>query len=134
MRFSVWPNAAQPWSEILGVAQHAEATGWDGVWIADHFMPNAADVSGPVHEAGPLPLLLGGGGERVTLRLAAKWADEWNTWGTPEIMRHKNGVLDERCKEIDRDPATIARSTQALLFMSDDEAWLQQRRDAQLPM
>src|SRR3954469_7610566 len=51
MHFSVWPNASQTWSEIVGVARHAEQTGWDGVWIADHFMPNSDDVSGPVHEA-----------------------------------------------------------------------------------
>src|SRR4051794_18052096 len=50
MHFSVWPNASQTWSEIVGVARHAEQTGWDGVWIADHFMPNSDDVSGPVHE------------------------------------------------------------------------------------
>ena len=38
MRFSVWPNLAQPWTDVVEVAQHAEATGWDGVWVADHFM------------------------------------------------------------------------------------------------
>jgi alkanesulfonate monooxygenase SsuD/methylene tetrahydromethanopterin reductase-like flavin-dependent oxidoreductase (luciferase family) len=47
MRFSIWPSANQPWSEILATASYAEATGWDGVWIADHFMPNAD---------GPFPL------------------------------------------------------------------------------
>ena len=50
MHFSVWPNASQSWSEIVAMARHAEQTGWDGVWIADHFMPNGDDVSGPVHE------------------------------------------------------------------------------------
>ncbi|MGZ4705068.1 MAG: TIGR03560 family F420-dependent LLM class oxidoreductase [Acidimicrobiales bacterium] len=38
MRFSVWPNLAQPWTDVVEVARHAEATGWDGVWVADHFM------------------------------------------------------------------------------------------------
>jgi alkanesulfonate monooxygenase SsuD/methylene tetrahydromethanopterin reductase-like flavin-dependent oxidoreductase (luciferase family) len=38
MRFSVWPGLAQPWDDVLEVAQHADATGWDGVWLADHFM------------------------------------------------------------------------------------------------
>lgn len=246
MRFSVWPNVSKPWEDVLAVARHAEETGWDGVWVADHFMPNAADVSGPVLEcwsvlsalaatvgrvrlgalvsgntyrhpavlanvaaaadrisggrivlglgagwqenehraygidfhttaerlamldeacavitsllredrttfdgthyhlvdaplepkpANPrLPLLIGGGGEKVTLRIAARWADEWNVWGTPDVLRHKGGVLDRHCEQIGRDPSTISRSAQALLFLSSDEAWLEERRNAPSPM
>ena len=40
MRFSVWPTLAQPWADVLEVTRHAEATGWDGVYVADHFMGN----------------------------------------------------------------------------------------------
>jgi alkanesulfonate monooxygenase SsuD/methylene tetrahydromethanopterin reductase-like flavin-dependent oxidoreductase (luciferase family) len=47
MRFSIWPSPAQPWDDILEIAVHCEQTGWDGVYFADHFMPN-----GP----GPAPL------------------------------------------------------------------------------
>ena len=242
MQFSIWPNASQPWDDLLDVARHAEATGWDGVWVADHFMPNDADVSGPVNEcwtllaalaaavprvrlgslvagntyrhpavlakvaatvdhvsggrvvlglgAGwqenehaaygipfltirerlerleeaceivkglltqartsfegchytlrdaplepkpvqdPLPLLVGGGGEKVTMRIAARWADEWNVWGTPDVLRHKNAVLDRHCEDLGRDPGKIRRSAQALLFMSDDESWLGPVRDS----
>ena len=43
MRFSIWPSAAQPWDAILDIAAHCEASGWDGVYIADHFMPNGPD-------------------------------------------------------------------------------------------
>ena len=54
MRFSVWLSINQPWAEVLATARHAEATGWDGVWVADHFMGNVdaipADV--PTLEAG----------------------------------------------------------------------------------
>ena len=246
MRFSVWPNLSKPWDQVLAVAQHAAETGWDGVYVADHFMPNAADVSGPVmecwsamaalaaavprvrlgtlvcgntyrhpavlakiaaavdvisdgrlvlglgagwqenehaaygipfHTVGErlslldeacavvtgllrnerttfdgrwyqladapcepkpvnerLPLLIGGGGEKVTLRIAAQWADEWNVWGTPEVVRHKASVLDAHCERLGRDPKAIARSTQALLFLSDDHAWLDQRRSADIAM
>jgi F420-dependent oxidoreductase-like protein len=44
MRFSVWVGLTQPWSDVLATAMHAEATGWDGVYVADHFM---ADAGGP---------------------------------------------------------------------------------------
>ncbi len=240
MRFSIWPNASKPWSDVVDLARHGEATGWDGVWIADHFMPNGEDVSGPVlegwttiaalaatvprvrigclvsgntyrhpavlasmattadqisggrivlglgagwqqneHDAygiplfetkermarfgeacavvkslltqerttfdgehyqlrdaplepkgadGPVPLLVGGGGEKVTLRIAAQHADEWNVWGTPEVLAHKGAVLDGHCEDVGRDPAAIEHSAQALLFLSDDETWLARQR------
>ena len=78
---------------------------------------------------GPMPLLIGGGGEQRTLRIAARYADEWNVWSDPATFAHKSDVLDERCAEIDRDPATIRRSTQALLFVSDDAAKVQGIRE-----
>ena len=37
MRFSIWPNLNQPWGDLLAQVHHAEATGWDGVYVADHF-------------------------------------------------------------------------------------------------
>ena len=59
---------------------------------------------------GELPLLIGGGGERVTLRLTAEHADMWNGMGDPEVIAHKNRVLDEWCERLGRDPAEIERS------------------------
>lgn len=242
MKFSFWPAPMQDFATVRDLCAHAEATGWDGIWYADHFMPNAPDtqvpwpecwttlaalatciprvrigslvagntyrhpavlakmaatidhISGgrmvlglgagwqenehrqygiPFYTLGerlarldeacalikglysqaetdfdgryyqlegatlepkpvqqPMPLLIGGGGERVTLRIAARWADEWNVWGTPETLRHKIGVLQRHCEELGRDPARIHKSAQALLFMSDDASWLEQRRQA----
>ena len=46
MRFSVWPNLGQPWADVLAVATHAEATGWDGVYVADHFMGDGERAGG----------------------------------------------------------------------------------------
>jgi alkanesulfonate monooxygenase SsuD/methylene tetrahydromethanopterin reductase-like flavin-dependent oxidoreductase (luciferase family) len=43
MRFSVWPTLSQPWADVLAVVRHAEATGWDGVYVADHFMGSGGD-------------------------------------------------------------------------------------------
>src|SRR5690606_887946 len=57
----------------------------------------------------PLPILIGGGGEKVTLKLTAKYADMWHGFGGPDVFKHKNEVLDGWCREIGRDPAEIER-------------------------
>lgn len=246
MRFSFWPTPSQPYTEVLRLARHVEGTGWDGLWYADHFMPNADDtgtpwpeawvtlsalgaqvprlrlgtlVSGntyrhpavlakmaatldhitggrvvlglgsgwqenehrqygiPFHTVGerlrrldeacqvikglfsntattfsgeyyqldgatlepkplqnPLPLLIGGGGEKMTLKITARHADEWNVWGTPEVLEQKMAVLDRHCADVGRDPKAIQRSAVALLFMSEDEDHLQRMRSANIPM
>ncbi|MEJ3744815.1 LLM class F420-dependent oxidoreductase [Actinomycetes bacterium KLBMP 9797] len=54
-----------------------------------------------------IPLLVGGGGERRTLRLVARHADRWHSFGDPDTMRHKIGVLRRHCAEIGRDPAEV---------------------------
>ena len=246
MQFSFWPNPNQSISDLFQLADHVEATGWSGIWYADHFMPNQEDSSGPTHEAftvlaalavrtsririgslvagntyrhpavlakmastidqlsngrmvlglgsawqenehtqygipfhdipgrlarlneacavitslfsqeksdfegtyyqlkeaclapkpiqKPLPLLIGGGGEKVTLKITAQYANEWNVWGTPDLLRQKIQILDAHCERIKRDPAEIRRSTQALLFMSDDEKQLEKFRSLKLQM
>jgi alkanesulfonate monooxygenase SsuD/methylene tetrahydromethanopterin reductase-like flavin-dependent oxidoreductase (luciferase family) len=58
-----------------------------------------------------LPLLVGGGGERRTLAVAARHADVWHTWADPASFRHKNIVLDRHCEAVGRDPGGIARAT-----------------------
>jgi F420-dependent oxidoreductase-like protein len=243
MRFSIWPTAAQPWDDIQQTAAHCEQTGWDGVYIADHFMPNgpgpepldgdmlecwsvmaalaasvprvrlaplvtsvtyrhpavlaniatavdqishgrltlgigagwqvnehavyglplgtprersdrfeeavailvsllgqprttvageyfqlqdAPNQPGPVQDK--LPLLIGGRGEKRTLRVAAQYADEWNSWTTPEILAHKLSVLREHCDRLGRDPAEIHISTQALLYLSNDRDWVKEKQ------
>ena len=60
-----------------------------------------------------LPILIGASGEKVALRIVAKYADEWNHWGLPEVARHKGEVFRAHCEKISRDPATVRRSTQA---------------------
>jgi F420-dependent oxidoreductase-like protein len=239
MRFSVWPSPTQSFEEVLQIARHAESTGWDGLWYADHFMPDAEDTSVPWPEAwttlaavaasvpririgtlvtgntyrhpavlakmaatvdhisqgrvvlglgagwqenehrqygvpfytigerlarlneacqvikglykektvnfdgkfyqlndaslepkpkGELPLMIGGGGEKVTLRITARWADEWNVWGDVEKLRQKMEILDRHCETEGRDPAAIQRSAVALLFLSDDAEFVKKMR------
>ncbi len=60
---------------------------------------------------GDLPLMIGGGGEQVTLRLTAQYADQWNGIAEPEVLAHKNAVLDRWCERIGRDPAEIERTS-----------------------
>jgi probable F420-dependent oxidoreductase len=57
-----------------------------------------------------IPFLIGGGGEKVTLRLTAEHADIWHGFGKPEELAHKNAVLDDWCRRISRDPGEIERS------------------------
>jgi probable F420-dependent oxidoreductase len=60
--------------------------------------------------AGPLPILVGGGGEKVTLRIVAQYADMWNGFGGPDELRHKNEVIDDWCAKVGRDPGEIERT------------------------
>jgi F420-dependent oxidoreductase-like protein len=243
MQFSAWPNLAGEWGPLRDFAQHIEQSGWDGLWVADHFMPNQEDNSGPTGEAwtnlsalaasvprirlgtmvtgntyrhpavlakmaaqvdeisggrlvlgigsawqqneheaygipfytvgsrlrrleeavqvihslfendrtdfdgkfyqitnAPLspkptqrprpPILIGGGGEKVTLRLAAQYADEWNVWGDPEFLRHKIGILEQHCADLGRDPSEIRKSANAMVHITDDPADAERVRES----
>lgn len=244
MRISYWASSGNSWADILAGCRHAEATGWDGVWVPDHFMAppggygpeDGADDSemGPILEAWTmlgglaaavprvrlgamvsgntyrhpavlanmaatvdhisdgrlvlglgagwqenehrrygiplgsptvlsdrfeeacevvkslltqprtsfdgvyyqldgapcepkpiqenLPLMIGGRGEKRTLRTVARFADEWNGWGPPEDMVHLKGVIEGHCADVGRDPAEIQLSAVGLLVFTDDEA------------
>ena len=240
MRFSFWATSQQPWQDIVQLCTTAEKLGYDGIWQADHFMPNTESAEGDclecftalaalgaliprvrlgsivasttyrnpgvlakmvanidvlsggravlglgagwqenehdafglelgsikerldrfeegcqvvnslltqdrttfegryykIHNApiqprpvqAKVPLMVGGGGEQRTMKIAAKYADEWNTWGTPDVMRHKYDVLRRHCDAIGRDVGDIHVSTQAMVFMSDDEKYLEGMR------
>jgi F420-dependent oxidoreductase-like protein len=59
------------------------------------------------------PIVIGGGGEKRTLRTAARWAQHWNLpFATPDIWRHKREVLEKHCAAVGRDPAEITCSVQ----------------------
>jgi alkanesulfonate monooxygenase SsuD/methylene tetrahydromethanopterin reductase-like flavin-dependent oxidoreductase (luciferase family) len=70
VRFSIWPSTQQPWSDILEVTRYAESTGWDGVYVADHFM-GSGDAGGgpttPTHEATAVMGALAEATERVRI-------------------------------------------------------------------
>ncbi len=236
MQFSIWASMERPWDEVRSLAVAIEKQGWDGLWYADHYMPNTEDgttAAGDVHECfsmlaalaavtsrirlgslvtpttinhpalianraatidrishgrfvlgmgagwqvnehiaygidlleagprvdrfaeaieivsrflseervtfagkhfnivdapcepkpvqSPLPILVGTGGPRM-LRLTARFAQEWNTWGTPETAGAVLQNLLVACEKEGRDPATIRKSVQALVFITPDEA------------
>ncbi len=81
----------------------------------------------PQPEAGRPPVLVGGAGERRTLRIVAEHADEWNcvTVTEPEGYAHKVEVLERHCEAVGRDPATIARSMMAFPVAGPNERTLQ---------
>lgn len=234
MDFSLWLPANFEWTDLRSIALDAERAGWHGLWVADHFMPNAPEPSaepmgecfaqlaalaatvprvriGPLvagntyrhpavvaktaasidrisggrfvlgigagwqineHAAyglelgtvrerlswfreacaimqglrddewttidgdryqltnaplepkpvGPLPILIGASGEKVMPRIVAQYAEEWNTWATPDVFAHKNQIMSEACEARDRDPSTLRRTTQALVFIGADGA------------
>ena len=68
---------------------------------------NAKLTPGP---AGDLPILIGGSGEKVTLRLVAEHAQMWNAFGPPESFAAKNAILDDWCARVNRDPSEIERT------------------------
>ncbi|CAN5812632.1 LLM class flavin-dependent oxidoreductase [soil metagenome] len=233
MRFSLWTSTEPAWPDLLERAAAAEAGGFDGVWVADHFMPNGTDVDAPLLECfstlaalaasvprvrlgslvagntyrhpavlanigatidqvsggrfvlgigagwqenehaaygidllavgeridrfeeaceivvslrdrarttfdghhyqltdaamepkpvGAMPLLIGSSGPRRMPPIVARWADEWNSWGTPEVFTEKVAHIDRALDEAGRDPRSLQRSTQALVFLGPDGA------------
>ena len=66
------------------------------------------DVPRPIN--GTIPILIGGGGEKKTLRITAKYANMWHGFGDAATIVHKMEVLDSWCKEVGRDPKEIERT------------------------
>lgn len=73
-----------------------------------HRIENALNNPQPLR--GDIPIVVGGSGERKTLRLVAKYADGCNVFGDPERARHLVGVLGRHCEDVGRDPAEIAKT------------------------
>ncbi len=71
-------------------------------------LERAVNLPPPVR--GRLPIMIGGSGERRTLRIVARYADAWNGEGDPEAWGHRNRVLDSHCAAVGRDPREIRRT------------------------
>jgi alkanesulfonate monooxygenase SsuD/methylene tetrahydromethanopterin reductase-like flavin-dependent oxidoreductase (luciferase family) len=74
----------------------------------------------PVQEH--LPIMIGGSGEKKTLRTIAKYADFWNGMGPVDVMRHKVDVLRQHCMDVGRDPSEITFTLGLKATIRDSEA------------
>jgi F420-dependent oxidoreductase-like protein len=77
----------------------------------------ALNIPAPVRPGGP-PILIGGMGERRTLRLVAQYADACNLFGPPAVVRQKLDVLERHCEEVGRDPAEITKTRLGTLVIA----------------
>jgi len=67
-----------------------------------------------------LPILVGGGGEQVTLKITARYADWWHGFGTADIIKHKLEVLKKHCLDVGRDYNEIAPTAGGSILVRDD--------------
>ena len=94
-----------------------ERTTFDGEFFTLH---DAQCEPKPVQAR--LPIWIGGGGEKVTLRIAAQYADGWNVpFIAPDAWAHKAQILDEHCANVGRDPAEIVKTINVGMAFTDEE-------------
>lgn len=110
----------------------------DGASFAgDHYEIDGAYCEpGPVQDPHP-PILVGGQGEEVTLKLVAKHADVWNTdvfKGTPETLEHKIGVIEDHCETVGRDPDEIEYSWDGHVICTRDPEKYERLLDLMIPI
>jgi F420-dependent oxidoreductase-like protein len=86
-----------------------------------HRVRNALNYPRPLQPGGPR-IMVGGGGERRTLRLAAQYAGACNIFDSFDAIRRKLTVLDRHCADVGRDPAEIARTRLAMLSIAPTQA------------
>jgi F420-dependent oxidoreductase-like protein len=93
-----------------------------------HSTVNAVNSPQPLR--GDIPILVGGSGERKTLRLVAQYADGCNVFGDVERSRHLMGVLDRHCEAVGRDPSEITRTRMGVAIVAPTHAEAMRKFDA----
>jgi F420-dependent oxidoreductase-like protein len=92
---------------------------------------HVADVmNNPRPIRGDIPILIGGSGERKTLRLVAQYGDGCNLFGDLERVRHLLGVLDGHCETVGRDPAEITRTRMASVIIAPTHEEAERKKEA----
>jgi len=102
--------------QVLRGLLHDEVTTFEG----EHFtLREARNEPRPVQAK--LPIWIGGGGEKRTLKIAARYADGWNVpFVTPEQFAHKNAVLDDHCAAVGREPGDVRRAVNVGLAFTEE--------------
>jgi F420-dependent oxidoreductase-like protein len=103
-----------------------EAPTFDGRYYRIHDVLNAPR---PVRSGG-IPILVGGSGERRTLRLVAQYADACNLFGDIPTLRHKLEVLEAHCADVGRDPSTIVKTRLGSLVIGASQAEAERKAEA----
>jgi len=96
-----------------------------------HYRFDRLRIDPPAAQA-RLPIMIGGGGEKKTLRTVAKYADMWNESGSVELLRHKDDVLRAHCGAVGRDSAEIERTTSCKPVIRSTEAEARRVWEAQM--
>ena len=86
-------------------------------------VPEAMCYPRPLQER--IPILVGGSGERRTLRLVARYADACNLFGEPPTIRQKVEVLRRHCEAVERDPATVEVTQLSTVLVGDQRAGIE---------
>jgi F420-dependent oxidoreductase-like protein len=94
-----------------------------------HRVEDAVNVPQPVQSGGPR-ILIGGGGERKTLRLVAEYADMWNGFGDVATIERKLEILARHCEDVGRDPAEIVTTRMGTLIVASTDEEAERRRSS----
>lgn len=110
--------------EVIRSLLRSELTSFDGTY----YRLEAARCE-PATVQKPLPLLLAGAGERRAIPLAARFADAWHAWTTPEQFRRKSALLDTACAAVGREPVEVRRLTGQVLLVGAQTATVEDDSD-----
>jgi F420-dependent oxidoreductase-like protein len=109
-------NQLEEAAQIVRGLLHDEVTSFSGEYFSVH---EARNEPRPVQDR--IPIWIGGGGERRTLQIAARYADGWNVpFISPEEFARKSGVLDDHCAAVGRDPSEIRRTVNVGIAWTDE--------------
>jgi F420-dependent oxidoreductase-like protein len=104
-------------------------TGSSASYSGKHFSVDGA-INNPQPLRGDIPIMIGGSGERKTLRMVAQYADACNFFGDVEQVKHLLGVLERHCETLGRDPAEITKTRNGGFLAGRDREDAERKFDA----